>query len=186
MTPARRTDITGILIAGDVWWSTYGRRMRVCRWLRAAGWMDDDLRSEVRIALLEAQQGGARYDAARGGLDAYVGLVGRSRLLKLGRQRTEMVTAADAEPEPVAWRSSRRGPPDDRLHPAMVRIWRWMDEQDRVVGTAEIPGHLRRLGRGNSVEGVLEDMVAAGVLERVEGGWRTSDLSRVEPGERCV
>ena len=65
------------------WWSTYGQAWSAVRTLRLRGWLDEDVLAEVLLSACTKARGRSRWDPRRSSVDAYAGLVGRSRILHL-------------------------------------------------------------------------------------------------------
>lgn len=81
----------------DTWWRKYGQSSSEVRGLTRRRWMSEDILGELRITLLARQSMGSRFDARRGTLAAYVGVLARSRLLHLLERRADLVMDYDEQ-----------------------------------------------------------------------------------------
>lgn len=139
---ARVVDpIVQVVGALDAWWVKYGVGWSAVRTLVSLGHDEEDILGELRATLIARQGMGSRYNPARSTLDAYVGVVARSRvfqLLRRCRRRVRLVLdfddqrhadeAAQEDVEPgeaigLALKGGRRKPREPRTEraPAVLR-----------------------------------------------------------------
>lgn len=81
--PHEDSELVQVVSAIYRWWSAYGQAWSAVRTLRLRGWQDEDVLAEVLLSACTKARGRSRWDPGRSSVDAYAGLVGRSRILHL-------------------------------------------------------------------------------------------------------
>lgn len=76
------------------WWKSYGRDWSATRILVVRGWSEEDLLQEVLMSSVTKSKGRSRWDPDRSNVDAWAGLVGRSRMYHLLKRRRDVQSQA--------------------------------------------------------------------------------------------
>ena len=77
------------------WWAMYGRDWSAVKRLESRGWDPRDVLQEVLLSSVTKSKGKSRWDPARSNVDAWAGLIGRSRVLHLLEKRCHEMPVMD-------------------------------------------------------------------------------------------
>lgn len=84
LPPPTAAEVEIMVSAVRRWWRQYGRGCSQTRTLTMfRGWRAEDVEAEVILSCITKAQGKSRWDGERSNVDAWAGIVGRSRLLHL-------------------------------------------------------------------------------------------------------
>lgn len=103
-------------IAINAWWRQYGRRWSAVHLLcEQRGWTPEDVLAEVQLSGLTKSAKNSGWDPSRQNIDAWAGLIGRSRVKHLLQRKYDQPVSfrredgSEIEPEPTPWAPSSNG-----------------------------------------------------------------------------